>query len=121
MRASSNKFRRVAVRSLLTGAAVAAALATGAAPASAAGSYIGSNSGGANVRTCPSTGCGSLGYLGNGAGVSMQCWADYQWVYPPSSDYSSNRWFRVSSSVGTGFVHSSLVENQSSVGRCAGY
>lgn len=39
----------------------------------------------------------------------MLCWTDSQWVYPPSSNYASNRWFRVSSYVGTGYVHSSLV------------
>ncbi|MBT2406611.1 hypothetical protein J7I97_11825 [Streptomyces sp. ISL-87] len=48
----------------------------------------------------------------------MLCWVDNQWVYPPYSNYASNRWFRVSSAVGTGYVHSSLVANQTSVGHC---
>lgn len=48
----------------------------------------------------------------------MQCWLDNQWVYPPSSNYASNRWFRVSSAVGTGYVHSSLVASQTGVGHC---
>ncbi|MFG2298345.1 hypothetical protein [Streptomyces sp. NPDC048603] len=68
-----------------------AALA-GATTAEAAGSYISSNSGGANIRSCASTTCGSYGYLSNGTGVSMQCRLDSQWVYPPSSNYASNRW-----------------------------
>lgn len=110
--------RRLPARVAVVLAAGAAVLATVAAPASAASSYIGSNSGGANLRSCASTGCGSYGYLGNGTGVGMLCWTDNQWVYPPSSDYASNRWFRVSSPIGVGFVHSSLVERQTSVGRC---
>jgi hypothetical protein len=84
----------------------------------AAGSYIGSNSGGANVRSCPNTGCGSYGWLSNGTGVTMLCWTDAQWVYPPNSDYASPRWFRVSTRVGVGYTHSSLVENQTAVGQC---
>ncbi|MEU9982836.1 SH3 domain-containing protein [Streptomyces sp. NPDC050856] len=104
---------------LATAAAVAlTGLMTGAGTAEAAGSYISSNSGGANVRTCPNTGCASLGYLSNGSGVSMLCWVDSQWVYPPSSNYASNRWFKVNSAKGQGYVHSSLVAGQTSVGRC---
>ncbi|MEU5693067.1 hypothetical protein [Actinosynnema sp. NPDC020468] len=111
--------RHATVRRLLIASAAAGGLLLAAvAPANAAGSYIGSNSGGANVRTCPSTTCGSLGYLGNNTGVTMQCWIDNQWVYPPSSDYASNRWFRSATPVGTGYLHSSLVENQTSVPHC---
>ncbi|GHE56910.1 hypothetical protein ACWF95_08070 [Streptomyces vinaceus] len=108
-------------RAGLAAAAAAVALTgllAGAGGADAAGSYISSNSGGANERTCANTGCGSLGYLSNGTGVTMLCWTDSQWVYPPSSNYASNRWFRVSSYVGTGYVHSSLVGGQTSVGHC---
>ncbi|HEY0636111.1 MAG TPA: hypothetical protein VGD67_00555 [Pseudonocardiaceae bacterium] len=81
-------------------------------------SWIGSNSGGANVRSCAHMNCGSYGYLGNGTGVTMLCWTDNQWVYPPYSDYGSNRWFKIATPVGVGFTHSSLVENQTSVGVC---
>ncbi|MEV7616527.1 SH3 domain-containing protein [Streptomyces sp. NPDC089799] len=108
---------RTGLAAAAAGLAVTAALA-GAVTAEAAGSYISSNSGGANVRSCASTSCGSYGYLTNGTGVSMQCWLDSQWVYPPSSNYASNRWFRVSSPVGTGYVHSSLVGAQTSVPHC---
>ncbi|GGQ26964.1 SH3 domain-containing protein [Streptomyces roseolilacinus] len=102
-------------------AAAAAALTglfAGAGTAEAAGSHISSDSGGANLRTCANTGCTSLGYLSNGTGVSMVCWVDSQWVYPPNSDYASNRWFKVNSYKGQGYVHSSLVANQTSVGHC---
>jgi uncharacterized protein YraI len=99
-------------------AAAAAIVAVAASPAQAASSYIGSNSGGANVRTCPSMGCSSLGFLGNNTGVTMLCWVDYQWVYPPNSDYASNRWFFSSTPVGVGYIHSSLVEGQTVVGHC---
>jgi hypothetical protein len=87
-----------------------------ASPASAASSYIGSNSGGANVRACPNTGCFRKTWLPNGTSVNMQCWIDSQWVYPPNSDYASPRWFRISGY--EGYVHSSLVENQTSVPHC---
>jgi len=85
----------------------------GTAVASAA--YISSNSGAANVRTCGSTNCGIVAQLGNGTGVNMIAWCDSQWVYPPSSNYASPRWFKINSPV-SGWVHSSLVANQQSVG-----
>ncbi len=81
-------------------------------------SYIGSNSGGANLRTCGNTSCTAIGYNSNYTSVTMLCWADTQWVYPPQSDYASPRWFRIASPAGTGWTHSSLVENQTSVGHC---
>jgi uncharacterized protein YraI len=94
--------------------------ATTAAPASAGtlASYIGSNSGGANLRTCPNTGCAAIAYMPNGTGVTMLCWIDSQWVSPPASDYGSARWFRLSTPWGTGYTHSSLVEGQTAVGHC---
>jgi uncharacterized protein YraI len=110
---------RAAFKRLALGIATAAALLlVTVTPATAAGSVIGSNSGGANVRSCASTTCGSYGYLTNGTGVSMICWVDNQWVYPPSSDYASPRWFKANTPVGVGYIHSSLVENQTSVGHC---
>ncbi|MGW5345009.1 hypothetical protein [Streptomyces sp. NPDC004050] len=118
MRRFTNSLRtRTALAATTAGLALTGMLA-GAGGAEAASSYISSNSGGANVRSCANTGCGSYGYLGNGTGVGMQCWLDSQWVYPPSSNYASNRWFRVSSPVGTGYVHSSLVAAQTSVPHC---
>ncbi|AXE24675.1 hypothetical protein C0216_15470 [Streptomyces globosus] len=108
---------RTALAAAAAGLALTGVLAGGGA-AEAAVSYIWSNSGGANVRSCANTGCGSYGYLGNGTGVSMKCRLDSQWVYPPSSNYASNRWFRVASPVGTGYVHSSLVAAQTSVPHC---
>ncbi|NXY93765.1 hypothetical protein HYE82_05000 [Streptomyces sp. BR123] len=116
-RFTSSLRTRTALAAAAAGLALTGVLA-GAGGAEAAGSYISSNSGGANVRSCANTGCGSYGYLVNGTGVGMQCWLDSQWVYPPSSNYASNRWFRVSSPVGTGYVHSSLVAGQTSVPHC---
>ncbi|NGY65350.1 hypothetical protein G7043_41300 [Lentzea sp. NEAU-D13] len=120
------KRKRTSVRSavlVLLTAAFGGALVAGAAPASASGpgvlaSYIDSNSGGANLRTCGTTACGVIAYMGNGTGVTMQCWTDSQWVHPPASDYSSPRWFRLSTPWGVGYTHSSLVEGQTSVGKC---
>lgn len=109
--------RRIVARLGLVATACVGAVALSGTPALAAGPYIGSNSGGANVRTCPNTGCGSVAYLGNGTGVTMVCWTDAQWVYPPQSDYGSPRWFRINSPA-NGYVHSSLVENQVSTPRC---
>ena len=100
----------------LTLSTVGAGAVLDTSPAAAASSHIGSNSGGANVRTCPNTGCFSKTYLRNGTPVTMVCWVDSQWVHPPNSDYSSNRWFKIGGYVG--YVHSSLVENQTSVPRC---
>jgi hypothetical protein len=90
-------------------------------PAHAAGySYIGSNSGGANARSCSSTACSFRFYLYNGRAVQMICWRDGQVVSPPNSDYTSGRWFLVATtdSGARGFVHSSLIEGQVSVRRC---
>ncbi|WKU04959.1 hypothetical protein [Micromonospora sp. HUAS LYJ1] len=103
------------VAAIVSVAAAVGALA--ASPAHAAGPSISSNSGGANIRSCANTGCSSNGYYGNGTGVTMVCWIDSQWVYPPSSNYASNRWFRVNSPT-SGYIHSSLVANQVSTPAC---
>lgn len=117
MRAHS-RHSRLARLALGGGVAGVLVLGVSAVPAVAAGSVIGSNSGGANVRTCGNTACATKGYLGNGTGVTMICWTDSQWVYPPQSDYASPRWFYSSTPVGNGYIHSSLVENQTGVGHC---
>lgn len=98
------------------GLAMTAGSLVAAAPAQAAGSpYISGAAGGANVRTCAATYCGVKQFLANGTGVRMVCWVDGQWA---TGNYSSPRWFFVDYSVNSGWVHSSLVANQSSVGRC---
>ncbi|WP_306367974.1 hypothetical protein [Nocardiopsis sp. CC223A] len=81
-------------------------------------SYIGSNSGGANLRGCPWFTCASNAYMPNNTPVTMQCWMDAQYVSPPDSDYASARWFRLDTAWGIGWTHSSLVENQTTVGHC---
>jgi hypothetical protein len=114
-RKSRRLARGVAALALAVGATGVTTM-VGAAPASAAGSYIGSNSGGAWVRTCASMSCFQKTWLTNGTPVTMQCWLDGQWVNPPNSDYGSARWFRISGY--EGYVHSSLVERQTSVPHC---
>ena len=59
-------------------------------------------------------------YLYNNTNVLMICWTDSQWVYPPNSNYSSNRWFMVEPEydLNIGYVHSSFVYNQITVPRC---
>ena len=47
----------------------------------------------------------------------MVCWIDSQNVSPPKSDYISSRWFKINSPA-TGYVHSSLIENQVSTPHC---
>ena len=57
----------------------------------------------------------------NGTGVGMMCWLDNQWVYPPNSNYASPRWFKVGTYAlggSIGYVHSSLVANQTAVPHC---
>lgn len=59
--------------------------------------------------------------MANGTRVGMMCWIDSQWVYPPNSNYASPRWFKVGTLAlggSVGYVHSSLVANQTSVSRC---
>lgn len=108
---------RTALRIGVVALAAAGGLVAIAEPSFAASPYIGSNSGGANVRSCANTGCGSVAYLSNGTTVTMVCYTDTQWVYPPSSDYASNRWFKINSP-NTGYVHSSLIESQVSTPAC---
>ncbi|GLY22253.1 hypothetical protein [Micromonospora sp. NBRC 101691] len=113
---SENRTTRRLARLALAAGAAGALLLT-ATPASAASPTIASNSGGANIRSCTSLSCGSNGYYGNGTTVTMVCYKDGDWVNPPNSDYSSNRWFKVNSPT-TGYIHSSLVDNQVSTPRC---
>lgn len=84
-------------------------------------SWVSSNSGGANLRTCGSTKCQSEGYMRNGTHLRMMCWEDTQWVYPPNSNYASPRWFKIGTLAlggSIGFIHSSLVAGQTSVPHC---
>ena len=100
----------------------ASALGVGLAPSASAyhpqGPWINSwYSGGANLRSCPNTGCSRIAYLTNGNHLNMHCWGDYQNAL---GNYWSPRWFLISVPFyqGTAWVHSSLVANQSVVGRC---
>jgi hypothetical protein len=103
-------------RRIMKTAALATALLTFGGTAVASASNIASDSGTANVRTCGSISCAVVdgGTLYNGTGVNMTAWCDSEWVDPPNSDYSSDRWFKIDSPV-AGWVHSSLVDNQQTV------
>lgn len=47
-----------------------------------------------------------------GTYVSMICWTDRQWYM------GTNRWFKVDSQYGRGYMIATQVSNQSRVGRC---
>jgi hypothetical protein len=83
-------------------------------------SLIESNSGGANLRANDTMNSTSYEYLGNGTEVLMICWITGQTVSPPNSNYTSNRWFEVEPEYDptVGYVHSSLVTDQATVGEC---
>ena len=109
------------VAAALLAAGLSATASTTPAFAANFASYVASNSGGANLRECPNTGCRSFGWMSNGTRLEMVCWTDAQWVAPPNSNYGSQRWFKVwTTALGAtgGYVHSSLVANQIAVPRC---
>jgi len=102
--------RRFAVSLCLAGASLGAMAFGGTSAASAA--YI--EGGPVNVRSCApwnlvATPCGLVGSLRNRTTVTMIKWCDAGWV---NGRYGSNRWFKVSGSGITGWVHSSYVEGQ---------
>lgn len=106
------------IRSTL-GTAIAATAVVGAAvmtpgTAAAAGTYCHA-SGSCPVFAGPNS---SYYYaeIPNNAAVGMICWTDAQWY---SVNYSSNRWFKVSTVyTGTTWMHSSEVYNQVSTPHC---
>jgi hypothetical protein len=116
--------RRKLVAVLVSGVALAtSAFSVVGVQTAAAGfatnSVISSNSGGANLRSCPYTWCSSLGYMRNGTAVGMMSYCDSQYVAPPQSNYGSSRWFKVGTYAlggSIGWVHSSLVARQTGVG-----
>jgi hypothetical protein len=122
----------VALTPVMFSAASASANTVPAAHAAAAGhvspagtidggySLIESNSGGANLRASATMNSTSYEYLGNGTEVLMICWTNGQSVSPPNSNYTSNRWFKVEPEYDftIGYVHSSLVTDQATVGEC---
>jgi len=73
------------------------------------------------LKNTPSyTSGGAINNLYNDTRVYMLCWTDTAWVTNRSySNYNSPRWFRVQTSWGqVGYIHSSYVYYQQSVGRC---
>jgi hypothetical protein len=103
---------KTATRMIVLVATITATMAVGGI-AVASASYISSNSGYANVRTCGATWCAAVATLRNGTGVNMTAWCDSSWA---TGNYSSPRWFKITSPV-SGWIHSSLVAAQQSVGQ----
>jgi len=92
-----------------------------AAPAPASAATIASHSGGANLRAHSTMESLSLGWMPNGSIVSLICWQDNEWVYPPRTNYASRRWLQVEvPSLGgsIGWVHSRLIANRIGTHRC---
>ncbi|MFI5938051.1 hypothetical protein [Actinoplanes sp. NPDC051494] len=89
--------------------AVGAGTTIMAAPASAAGPKC--NSSTCSLWNEPSTNNHKY-EIPNGASLTMKCWIDNQWWK------GTNRWFRIESAYGWGFVIATQVSNQVSVGRC---
>lgn len=102
--------RRITKTLALIGALMSTLAFGGTAVASAA--YTSSNTGYTNVRTCGATNCGIVRTLLNGTGVNMTAWCDSSWA---TGNYSSPRWFKINYPV-SGWVHSSLIAAQQSVG-----
>ena len=85
------------------------------APAATTGPYLTSNGG---VRDCTNVwlpGCAVRTTLGAGTAVAMMCWIDDANV---TEAYTSARWFYITAGATRGFVHSSRVGRQTTVGHC---
>lgn len=117
-RTRSSRLRRAGAALAVAGAMVGTSLGFAGTAAAASPTISSNSSDGANLRTCANTGCDAIIYLYNGTTVSMQCYTDAQTVSPPHSNYTSPRWFRVAGNGQVGYVHSSLVVNQTSVPGC---
>jgi hypothetical protein len=98
---------RTAVLGLL--ATLAFALAAFAAPASASASNC-------NSSTCSLSGSPSTAQIyfemPRNTPVTMLCWTDNQWWN------GTNRWFKVDSRYGRGYMNANQVSNQTRVGHC---
>jgi hypothetical protein len=86
-------------------------------------SVVSSNSDGANLRASPWG--EALRYLPNGTPLLMVCWQDSVWA---NGNYWTNRWFYVTAYVPeniynqpSGWIHASLVANQTVVPQCDGF
>jgi hypothetical protein len=72
----------------------------------------------AQVRDTPSTSAAVITTLAAGRSVTMLCWTD---AGTASYRYTSQRWFKVRADLGqTGYVHSSLVDQQAATPACIG-
>jgi hypothetical protein len=93
-------------------------LPTNGIPTCSMRSNIDYRSTGASVRADASLSSTVLRVVGGTTPLEMLCWKDGDWA---TVFYSSNRWFRasVAGPGSSGFIHSSLVVNQTGVGPCS--
>jgi hypothetical protein len=98
---------------ILTAATIAAgALTIGAPAAQASGpSYCNVYPGGCDLSNTYNTG-GFYAVVPYDTNVGMICWIDAQWFD------GTNRWFKVSTVEGTGYMIANQVSNQTTVGHC---
>lgn len=75
-----------------------------------------------SIRDCVKTnlaGCVAWGSLTKGTSLTMHCYAQGSWA---TGEYRSDRWFYVTTSANKkGFVHSSRVDPQATVGKCSAH
>ena len=105
-------------RSLLTAAVLLASLVVVAPAAQAAGrSVVYGGPHLAHSRHCPTTNCGVKAWIPDGTRYTMYC---YRWGQNYTGRYTSSMWFYgVDDRSGLlGWIHSSYVSNQTSVGYC---
>lgn len=114
------RFKKSAAGLAAAIAIVGGTLATAPSAQAQRGTHVHSIQGATNVRHQATTNSGLIVRLSNGTSVRMLCWADGQWA---QGNHWTNRWFRVQIQGGpynrvTGFVHASLVRNQTWTPRC---
>ena len=108
------RLTRAGISSLITALALTGAAVTTPGTASAASSYC------AAPGSCPVFAGPNSSYyyadIPKYSATGMLCWTDAQWY---SVNYSSNRWFKVTTAyTGTTWMHSSEVYNQRTVPHC---
>jgi hypothetical protein len=69
------------------------------------------NSSGCSLSAQPNT-AGIFFEMPRNTAVTMVCWTDSQWFN------GTNRWFKVNSIYGTGYMIATQVSNQTKVGHC---
>ncbi len=108
-----------------TGCAVILIASAGLTPATASAAHVSSSTGGANIRTGPTTSARSVDYFKNGRSLSIVCYEDNGWAQfsQGGRSYWSNRWFRIHYRMGRyrwidEFIFAPLVAKQPRVSYC---